>query len=74
MNEVPGAADWEGAPSQLTSASSFVPEEYLQFLSAEELQIVIDVVQQVLDGTLPKSAIADVRSGPLPCCATAAIA
>ena len=57
----PGASDWQGPPTQLTSASSFVPEEYLQLLCPEELKIVVDVVQKVLDGTLPKSAIAEVR-------------
>lgn len=57
----PGSEDWLGPGTPLTSASSFVPEEYLKLLSPNELSIVIDVVQQVLDGTLPRTAIAEVR-------------
>jgi hypothetical protein len=57
----PGSGNWQGLASPLASASSFIPEEYLKLLSPGELAIVIDVVQQVLDGTLPKTAIAKVR-------------
>jgi hypothetical protein len=49
--------------SPLSSASSFVPQEYLKLLTPQELAIVVSVVQQVLDGQLPKSYIAEVCSG-----------
>jgi hypothetical protein len=42
----------------LASASSLVPQEYLQQLRPDELAIVVSVVQRVLSGELPQSEIA----------------
>jgi hypothetical protein len=60
--DLPGAEDWSSPISPLASASSFVPQEYLKLLTPQELAIVVSVVQQVLDGQLPKSSIAEVCS------------
>ena len=62
-----GQEDKSGLATPLTSASSFVPQEYMQTLTADELDIVVSVVQRVLDGELPKTAIAEVRASPQQC-------